>query len=202
MVGARGTDLSLTAAVVTLALACAACTSPVDVARSARVPAASSSCGAPDATSSVAASVPPGWTTVSSPWLGYSVAVPASWGLRGHVSPDDAPAPYDVFEGTIPGSAVQAVLVVGCNPVTDARATGRFLGQVTVDATTIDLFESPTDEPGRVILFARGVRGDTAWHLMALVSSDGDAPAFFNEVVATFRFPAPTQAVAPGSVAS
>jgi hypothetical protein len=96
-----------------------------------------------------------------------------------------------VFEGTIPGSGAQALLVVGCNPVKDARAAGRFLGHVTADGTTLDLYESPADEPGRVILFAKGTRGDVEWHLMALVPSDGGAPEFFREIVSTFRLPAP-----------
>ena len=193
MVGARGADLVVAAAVVALAIVCAGCASPVDAALSvARGPAASIACGAPAAPSSAATSVPAGWTAVSSPWLGYTVAVPASWGLRGHVRPGDAQAPYDVFEGTIPGSDLQAVLVVGCNPVKVARAAGRLLDKVTVDGTTIELFESPADEPGRVILFAKGIRGEAEWHLMALVSSDGHAAAFFREVISTFHFPAPT----------
>jgi hypothetical protein len=193
MVGARGADLVVTAAAIALAVACAGCASPVDAARSvAGGPAASISCGEPAAPPPIAASVPPGWTDVSSPWLGYSVAVPASWGLRGHARPADTQAPYDVFGGTIPGSALEALLVVGCNPVKDARASGRFVGQVTVDGTTMEMFESAADEPGRVILFAKGVRDDAEWHLMATASSDGDAWAFFREVISTFRFPAPT----------
>ena len=192
MVRARGADLVVAAAMVALAAACAGCASLVEAAPSvARRPAASISCGAPAAPPPVAASVPSGWTDVSSPWLGYSVAVPTSWGLNGYVRPGDAQAPYDVFEGTIPGSASQALLVVGCNPAKDARASGRFVGQVTVDGTTMEMFESAADEPGRVILFAKGMRGDTEWHLMALASSDGGASAFFREVTSTFRFPAP-----------
>jgi hypothetical protein len=205
MVGARGPDRVFAVAVVAVAIACAGCASAVDAAPSveaalaaAGAPAASIPCGAPAARSSVAASVPPGWTSVSSPWLGYSVAVPASWGLRGHVGPGDSRAPYDVFEGTIPGSAVQALVVVGCNPLKHARAAGTFLGDVTADGTTLDLFESPADEPGRVILFAKGIRGDAEWHLMALVPSDVGASAFFREVVATFRFPAPTPSAQAG----
>jgi hypothetical protein len=199
MVGARDADSVVAAAVVALAIACAGCASPVDAAPSvARGPAASISCGAPSAPPPVAASVPAGWTDVSSPWLGYSVAVPASWGLRGHVRPGDARAPYDVFGGTIPGSTLEALLVIGCNPVKDARASGRFVGQVAVDGTTMGMFESAADEPGRVILFAKGMRGDAEWHLMALASSDGDASAFFREVISTFRFPAPTPSVRAG----
>ncbi len=205
MVGARGPGWVVAVAVVAVAIVCAGCASPVDAAPSvdaaivaAGVPAASISCAAPGAPASVAASVPQGWTDVSSPWLGYSVAMPASWGLHGHASPCDTQAPYDVFEGTIPGSAAQAALVVGCNPVKSARAAGRFLGHITVDGTTLDLFESPADEPGRVILFAKGTRGDAEWHLMGLVPSDGGAPEFFREVVSTFRFPAPAPSVPAG----
>jgi len=199
MVGARGADLAVAAAVIVSAISCAGCASPVDAAPSvARGPAASISCGAPAAPPPVAAFVPPGWTDVSSPWLGYSVAVPASWGLRGHVRPGDTQAPYDVFGGAIPGSALQALLVVGCNPVKDARASGRFIGQVAVDGTTMEMFESAADEPGRVILFAKGIHDDAEWHLMATASSDGDAWAFFREVIATFRFPAPTPSMPAG----
>ncbi len=193
MVGARDADMVVAAAVVAFAVACTGCALPGDAAPSvAREPAASISCGVSAALPPVAAPVPPGWTSVSSPWLGYSVAVPASWGLREHVRPGDARAPYDVFGGTIPGSALEALLVVGCNPVTDTRASGRLVGQVAVDGTTMEMFESTADEPGRVILFAKGMRGDTEWHLMALAASDGDASAFFSEVISTFRFPAPT----------
>jgi len=201
MVGTRGTGWILTLAVAVLAVACAGCTASVDAAppveaalAATGMPAASIACGAPGAPASVAASVPAGWTDVASPWLGYGVAVPASWGLRGHVRPDAARAPYDVFEGTIPDTDVPVLLVVGCNPVKDARAAGTFLGHVTADGTALDLYQSPADEPGRVILFAKGVRDDTEWHLMALVPSDGDAPAFFRAVVATFRFPPPASA--------
>jgi hypothetical protein len=201
MAGTRGTRWIVTLAVVGLAIACAGCTAsaeaapPVEAALAATgVPAASIPCGAPGAPASVAASAPAGWTDVVSPWLGYAVAVPASWGLRGHVSPDAARAPYDVFEGTIPGTDVPGLLVVGCNPVTEARAAGAFLGHVSADGTALDLYRSPADEPGRVILFAKGVRDDTEWHLMALVPSDGDGPAFFRDVVATFRFPVPASA--------
>jgi len=147
-------------------------------------------------------STPSGWTSVTSPWLGYSVAMPATWALADHVVSGDSRSPHDVYTGTVGGSDGLATLVIGYCPSGKVTATGAVTEDLTVDGVSFDIVSPTVTDAGRNTLFATGVQGDRTWYLMACMPDDAESRAFFRQVVATFRFPGTDFAEPPQSALS
>jgi hypothetical protein len=133
--------------------------------------------------------VPAGWTSVTSPWLGYSVTLPEAWGLLGHVTAADSRTPHDIFAGTVTGAQTPTTLVIGSCPTADATIVGTGAEVVTADGRTFDVSEPQAAGAGRTTMVATSVAGDTTWYLTACMADDAASQAVFRAMVASFRFP-------------
>ena len=143
--------------------------------------------GSPPATA--APVTPSDWTRVTSPWLGYTIAMPGTWAFSDHVVAGDARSPHDVYTGAVDDATGQSTLVVGSCPSADVTASGPVTESMTVDGASFDIVASTGTDPGRTTLFATGVRGVRTWYVMAGMPDDAASRAVFRQVVVSFRFP-------------
>jgi len=143
--------------------------------------------GTPAVGTTVAA--PAGWTSVTSPWLGYSVTLPETWGFLGHVAAADSRTPHDIFAGTVDGAETPTTLVIGSCRTADATVVGPGAEVVTADGGTFDVTAPQTAGPGRMTIAATSVTGDITWYLTACMADDAASRAVFRAMVASFRFP-------------
>jgi hypothetical protein len=182
-------------AAVALVIVCSGCGGPVLGARASAPP----SRGPTGPLVLPALDAPPGWTTVGSPWLGYSLALPDAWAFTGHVPPEGSRSPHDVYAGPVPGSERDATLVVGRCATSDPTAAGDGAEELVVDGSAFRVAQVPGDEPGRTIYRATATRDGSTWYLMACAGDDAASEELFRAVLATFRFPDASPS-APGAM--
>ena len=136
-----------------------------------------------------AVAAPAGWTSITSPWLGYGITLPNSWGLAGHVTAADSRTPHDVFAGTVEGAETPTTLVVGVCRTADATVVDSGAEVITADGGTFDVTAPQAAGQGRMTIVATSVTGDTTWYLTACMADDAASRATFRAMVASFRFP-------------
>jgi hypothetical protein len=132
---------------------------------------------------------PAGWSSITSPWLGYGIALPSSWGFLGHVTAAESRTPHDVFAGIADGAETPMTLVVGTCTSADATVAGPDAGVIAADGGTFDVTAPQVAEAGRMTIVATSVAGDTTWYLTACMADDSASLALFRTMVASFRFP-------------
>jgi hypothetical protein len=107
--------------------------------------------------------VPVGWIAVTSPWLGYTVTVPDSWGLVGHVAPGVSRTPHDTFAGTVAGSETPTTLVIGSCRTADATVGGSATDVIAANGGTFSVTDPAPAGDGRVTMVATSVADDITW---------------------------------------
>ena len=145
---------------------------------------------------------PAGWTSVRSPWLGYGVALPVTWGFVGHVTAADSRTPHDIFAGIVDGAETPTTLVIGSCRTADATVVGPGAEVITADGRTFDVTAPQAAGPGRMTIVATSVTGDVTWYLTACMADDAASQAMFRAMVASFRFPSADFAQAAEAVSA
>lgn len=135
---------------------------------------------------------PPGWTRVTSPKLGYSLALPTGWSVQ---PPYKLDPPMDEYLRYLPGeeNTEPPALFVVAGPLHDPPPS--FKPDVPTEEVIVDgqpfVMAGMTGSNGDTQLTAIGVVGDKDWTIAALGAPADVDRDFFVQVLATFTFPAP-----------
>ena len=134
--------------------------------------------------------LPSGWTGITSPWLGYTIALPPTgWVFYNHVSGSATQGAYDWWIGPKFG------LNIGYWPRSTWGVTLPPLREdVTVAGVAFQLGIPDNPFGSQIDIHAMAVQGGKVWDIMgeaADITTNKESQTQFLQILSTFRFPAP-----------